>query len=60
MATASTLTFFVPSSGDDHAHRADSRVRRLDHDEVTGTTRVEFPDGFRLVVRDVDLVTRRL
>lgn len=52
------ITFFAPDVDDELAHLADQRVTVVDHDEVTKTTKVVFPDGFRTVVRDVDLVTR--
>lgn len=52
------LTFFAPDPTDEHAERIDQRVRVIDHDDVTKTTKVEFPDGYRAVVRDVDLITR--
>lgn len=55
---ATTITFFVPDAANEYADRTDTRVRVIDHDEVTKTTKVEFPDGYRTVVRDVDLVTR--
>jgi hypothetical protein len=53
-----TLVFFAPDPDHEFAHLADQRVEPLDHDEVSKTTKVEFRNGFRLVVRDVDLVTR--
>lgn len=51
-----TRTFYLGSALGDN--RVDQRVRVLDHDEVTLTSKVEFLDGFRAVVPTVDLVSR--
>lgn len=54
------IYFYAPAPGREFVGRADSRVRVLDHDPVTLTSRVEFPDGVRLVVADRDLVSREV
>lgn len=55
-----TITFFAPQPSHTYAERADSRVRVVKHDEATRLSTVVFTDGFRLVVRDIDLVTREV
>lgn len=52
---AVTITCYV---GEDYPDRRDSRVLVIDYDEVSQTSRVEFPDGYRAVVARVDLTTR--
>lgn len=44
--------------GEDYPERMDTRVRVIDYDEVTNTSKVEFPDGFRAVVSRFDLISR--
>lgn len=53
-----TLTFYAPGDLGEHPERADQRVRVLDYDEVTRSSRVEFPDGYRAVVPTACLLTR--
>lgn len=50
-----TIHFYV---GEEYPERRDTRVRVLDYDEVTHTSKVEFPDGYRAVVSRHDLVSR--
>lgn len=54
--TTTTITFYV---GEGYPQRRDSRVRVLDYDEVTQTSLVEFPDGYRTVVIPKIDLTRR-
>jgi len=56
--SAVKVHFYAPSDDTEYPERRDQRVRPIDHDEVTMTTKVEFPDGYRLVVPDGDLVSR--
>lgn len=50
-----TIWFYL---GEDYPERKDFRVRILDFDDVSQTSRVEFRDGFRAVVPRYDLVSR--
>lgn len=50
-----TIWFYI---GEAYPERRDSRVRALDFDEVTQSTKVEFPDGYTAVVSVADLVSR--
>ena len=59
MSDTKTVVFYLPSSGSPYPERTDERVRVLDRDEVSLTSRVEFPDGLRAVVPVRDLVTRQ-
>jgi hypothetical protein len=52
--------FFAPDADHELAHLSDQRVTVLDYDEVTMTSKVVFPNGYRAVVRKVDLVTRNV
>lgn len=52
-------TFYTPTTLD-LIERADERVRVIDYDEVTMTSRVEFSDGYRAVVPARHLTTREV
>jgi hypothetical protein len=58
--TMSTLHFFAPdwTREDEIKERRDQRVTVLDFDEVTQSHKVEFADGYRLVVYTSELLSR--
>lgn len=56
-----TQTFFISDDPTEpYADRTNSRVTVLDYDEVTMTSRVVFPDGYRAVVSTRNLTTREV
>lgn len=55
-----TLHFYAPDwdREPDMIERRDQRVRLVDYNGITMTHKVEFTDGYRAVVRSVELLRR--